>query len=80
MAKEFVFALTEDEANALIEFGAFMERWCRRGTPLDRATLKLDEQMANQLRAWERCDKCDGSGWVEDEPVTAPNTSERGDG
>jgi hypothetical protein len=66
--RQFVFSLTEDEADALIEFGAAIERWTNRDSPLDRATARMDEQKAQQTSPWERCPRCDGSGWIEDKP------------
>jgi hypothetical protein len=65
--REFVFSLTEEEAHALIEFGAAIEKWTNRNSPLDRATARLDEQLANQQRSWERCPTCGGSGWMEED-------------
>lgn len=60
------FALPEDEALALIELGVALEPHTRKASLLDKATLRMDEQRADQSRSWERCDKCDGSGWVEE--------------
>lgn len=63
--RRFVFALTEREADALIELGAHLEGSLKRNSPLDRAGCKMDEQKAKQNSPWERCEACEGSGWVE---------------
>lgn len=60
------FALPESEALALIELGAALEEHTKKSSPLDKATVTMDEQRAKQIAPWERCPNCGGSGWVED--------------
>jgi hypothetical protein len=64
--KRYHFALTEAQAVALIDAVGGVENSLKRNSPLDNASIALDEQMASQDRAWEKCATCGGSGWVED--------------
>ena len=63
--RKFVFSMTEAQAVALLNAHRSLEEFMKRGTALDRALNALDEQLAAQNRPWERCEGCNGSGWVE---------------
>lgn len=66
--KPLHFALTETQVVALTELVYGIETLgirVPRKHPAITAAEALDDQMHNQLAQWEKCDKCDGSGWVE---------------
>lgn len=56
------FTLTASQANAVIRIASALEL----AVPLGKAADRMDEQMAQQSAQWERCEACNGSGWVEE--------------
>lgn len=44
-----LICLSSEEAMALIELGAALEPFIAQGSPADRATAKMDEQVAAQI-------------------------------
>jgi hypothetical protein len=54
--------LDEAEVSAMIELGAHLEPFLAHGSPLETATTKMDEQMAQQTgmqRGWKADDMVD---------------------
>lgn len=47
---QVVIVLTEEEATALVDLGAALERFVESDSLLDKATAKMDEQLAQQMR------------------------------
>lgn len=67
MSRRLLFRLTQAQAEELIALAVALEPWMKRNTTLDRATIELDEQMANTVRnTWDRCPNCNGTGIIDE--------------
>ena len=49
-SEQVVWLLSREQADAIVQLGCALEPWIRKDSPLDLATLKLDEQTAAQMR------------------------------